>query len=405
MAKRIELWPLDKLVPYDRNPRTHSGEQIAQIAASIVEFGFLNPILVDSSSGIIAGHGRLQAAKQIGLVQVPVVVLDHLTEAQKRAYVIADNKLALNAGWDEDILRSEIELLSGEDFELSLLGFSDEELGDLLAETVESEGQTDDDNVPDTPAVAITKPGDIWSLGQHTLLCGDSTNMQQVERILAGERGDMVFTDPPWNVNYGAVAKNNAQGYKPRKILNDHQEQPEWARFCTDLAVSLFAAVKAGAPIYVVMSAQEWPVIDDALRGAGFHWSSTIIWAKDRLVLSRKDYHTQYEPIWYGWHGESARAVAVEDRTQSDLWQCNRPSKSDLHPTMKPVELVERAITNSSKPKAVVLDLFGGSGSTLIACEKTGRRCRMIELDPLYCDVIVKRWEEFTGRKAELVAA
>lgn len=405
MAKRIELWPLEKLIPYDRNPRTHSADQINQIAASIVEFGFLNPILVDSSAGIIAGHGRLQAAKQISLAQVPVVVLDHLTEAQKRAYIIADNKLALNAGWDEELLRAEMAALAAEDFEMPLLGFSDEELAGLLAEPHEVEGQTDEDTVPDAPAFPVNKPGDLWRLGSHLLLCGDSTVLENVDRVLEGARADMAFTDPPWNVNYGAVVKNNAQGYKPRKIMNDHMAEPEWAKFCADLAGSLFTAMKPGAPLYLVMSAQEWPVIDNALRAAGFHWSSTIIWAKDRLVLSRKDYHTQYEPIWYGWNGDGARAVVVEDRTQSDLWMFTRPGKSDLHPTMKPVELVEKAIANSSKPKAVVLDMFGGSGSTMIACEKQNRQCRMVELDPKYCDVIIKRWEDFTGRKAELVAA
>jgi DNA modification methylase len=217
-----------------------------------------------------------------------------------------------------------------------------------------------------------------------------------------GQLADMVFTDPPWNVNYGAVDKGNAMGYKPRTILNDHMTDDKWDDFVTGICSALFASSKPGCPIYVVMSAQEWPVLDKCLRQAGFHWSSTIIWAKDRLVLSRKDYHTQYEPIWYGWNESAARLVNVEDRKQSDLWNIERPSKSELHPTTKPVELIERALNNSSKPNANVLDLFGGSGSTMIACEKLGRTNFSMELDPKYCDVIVKRWEEFTGQKANL---
>ena len=402
-AKTVEWLETATLIPYAKNSRTHSEAQVAQIAGSIKEFGFNNPVLIDEDNGIIAGHGRVMAAQKLGLQAVPCIRLAHLSETQRKAYVIADNRLALNAGWDDQMLTVELQELNAESFDLSLLGFEADELNALLNPIKETEGLTDEDAVPEVPEEPKTKPGDIYKLGRHRLMCGDSTSIDAVEKLMDGQRADMIFTDPPWNVNYGAVDKGNAQGYKPRTILNDHMSEEKWDDFITSVCGSLFAASKAGCPIYVVMSAQEWPVVDKCLRQAGFHWSSTIIWAKDRLVLSRKDYHTQYEPIWYGWNESAARLVEVADRKQSDLWQIDRPSKSDLHPTTKPVELVERALQNSSEARANVLDLFGGSGSTLIACEKSGRTNFSMELDPKYCDVIVKRWEDFTGQKAELV--
>ena len=402
-AKTVEWLETATLIPYAKNSRTHSEAQVAQIAGSIKEFGFNNPVLIDEDNGIIAGHGRVMAAQKLGLQAVPCIRLAHLSETQRKAYVIADNRLALNAGWDDQMLTVELQELNAESFDLSLLGFEADELNALLNPIKETEGLTDEDAVPEVPEEPKTKPGDIYKLGRHRLMCGDSTSIDAVEKLMDGQRADMIFTDPPWNVNYGAVDKGNAQGYKPRTILNDHMSEEKWDDFITSVCGSLFAASKAGCPIYVVMSAQEWPVVDKCLRQAGFHWSSTIIWAKDRLVLSRKDYHTQYEPIWYGWNESAARLVEVADRKQSDLWQVDRPSKSDLHPTTKPVELVERALQNSSEARANVLDLFGGSGSTLIACEKSGRTNFSMELDPKYCDVIVKRWEDFTGQKAELV--
>jgi len=401
-AKQVEWLELKTLIPYAKNSRTHSDTQVAQIAGSIKEFGFNNPVLIDLEGGIIAGHGRVLAAQKLGLQAVPCIRLGHLTDTQRKAYVIADNRLALNAGWDDSMLTLELQDLKAEDFNLDLLGFEADELNALLNPIKETEGLTDEDAVPEVPEEPKTKPGDIYQLGRHRLMCGDSTSIDAVEKLMAGQLADMVFTDPPWNVNYGAVDKGNAMGYKPRTILNDHMSDDKWDDFVTGICSALFASSKPGCPIYVVMSAQEWPVIDKCLRQAGFHWSSTIIWAKDRLVLSRKDYHTQYEPIWYGWNESAARLKEVEDRKQSDLWNIDRPSKSELHPTTKPVELIERALTNSSKTNANVLDLFGGSGSTMIACEKLGRTNFSMELDPKYCDVIVKRWEEFTGQKANL---
>ena len=396
----VEYRPASVLISYIRNARTHSDEQVAQIAASIREFGFTNPILVDGENGIIAGHGRLSAARKLGLTEVPVIELADLTEAQKRAYVLADNKLALNAGWDADLLRVELADLQAFDFDLGLTGFSDEELAGLLAQS--SEGLTDPDAVPDVPETPISAPGDVWVMGDHRLCCGDSTVQSDVDKLMGGERGDLLFTDPPWNVNYGAVKAGNAQGYKPRKILNDHMDEAGWAQFVAGFCASFYAVTKPGALAYVVMSAQEWPAIDKGLREAKFHWSSTIIWVKDALVLSRKDYHTQYEPLWYGWNEDGPRIMHVPDRKQSDIWNIARPRVSDLHPTTKPVDLIERALLNSSARGALVVDLFGGSGSTLIACEQQGRRCRLMELDPKYADVIVQRWQDFTGKAATL---
>jgi len=400
---QIEQVLVEKLIPYVNNSRTHSEEQVAQIAASIREFGFNNPVLIDKDDTIIAGHGRIQAARKLRLAEVPCVRLEHLTETQRKAYIIADNRLALNAGWNEELLTIELNDLLADGFALDILGFDSDELKRLLDPITPTEGLTDEDAVPEVPEEPKTSLGDIYQLGRHRLMCGDSTSIDAVEKLIGGQLADMVFTDPPWNVNYGAVDKGNAMGYKPRTILNDHMTDDKWDDFVTGICSALFASSKPGCPIYVVMSAQEWPVLDKCLRKAGFHWSSTIIWAKDRLILSRKDYHTQYEPIWYGWNESAARLVNVEDRKQSDLWNIERPSKSELHPTTKPVELIERALNNSSKPNASVLDLFGGSGSTMIACEKLGRTNFSMELDPKYCDVIVKRWEDFTGKKAELL--
>lgn len=400
MAERIELWSVDKLVPYDRNPRTHSAEQVAQIAASIAEFGFLNPILVDTASGIIAGHGRLQAAKQIGLAQVPVVVLDHLTEAQKRAYVIADNKLALNAGWDEELLRAEMAALVAADFDMPVIGFSDDELADLLADPNVAAGNTDEDAVPEAPVDPVTKPGDVYVLGNHRLLCGDSTVLANVEKVLDGALADMVFTDPPYNVDYGNTAKDKMRG-NSRTIMNDNLGEG-FEQFLYDACVNMLAVCKGA--IYVCMSSSELHTLQKAFIAAGGKWSTFVIWAKNNFTLGRSDYQRQYEPILYGWK-QGTDHFWCGARDQGDVWFVNKPRVNDLHPTMKPVELVERAVRNSSKSRDIVLDCFGGSGTTLIASEKLGRQARLIELDPKYCDVIVKRWEEFTGKTAERVIA
>jgi len=401
---KISQRQVTDLIPYAKNSRTHSDAQVAQIAASIKEFGWTNPILVDGSNGIIAGHGRLMAARKLGMTDVPVIELSGMTDTQKKAYIIADNQLALTSGWETSLLSIELEELKTEGFNLDILGFDQKELDAILTPEI-VEGLTDEDAVPDVPNEPKTKLGDIYILGNHRLMCGDSTSIDAVEKLMDGEKASLVVTDPPWNVAYGTNLANNAQGYKAREIMNDNfATDKEWEDFLTGTFTCINLVTLPGCPIYCVMGASEWPAVDKALRTAGFHWSSTIIWAKDTLVLSRKDYHTQYEPIWYGWKSDAARIWTVQDRKQSDLWQCDRPKRSDLHPTTKPVELIERAVLNSSNQGVIVFEPFGGSGSTLIACEKTGRKNRSMELDPKYCDVIVKRWEDFTGKKAELIS-
>ena len=396
LADKIEQWPTAKLVPYARNARTHSEAQVAQIAASIVEFGFTNPILAGSDGVIVAGHGRLAAAQKLGLAVVPVVVLDHLTPTQRRALVIADNRIAENAAWDDDLLRVELEALQDEGFDLDLTGFDADALAELLAgDEPDNEGQTDEDAVPDVGDAPVSRPGDVWHLGPHRLLCGDATVATSYEALLDGEAVDMVFTDPPYNVNYANSAKDKMRG-KDRAILNDNLGDGFYDFLLAALTPTL--AHCRGA-IYVAMSSSELDTLQSAFRAAGGHWSTFIIWAKNTFTLGRADYQRQYEPILYGWP-EGGERHWCGDRDQGDVWQIKKPQKNDLHPTMKPVELVERALRNSSRPGNVVLDPFGGSGTTLIAAEKAGRVARLIELDPKYADVIVRRWEDYTGKKA-----
>lgn len=401
LADKIEQWPTAKLLPYARNARTHSDEQVAQIAASIAEFGFTNPILAGSDGIIVAGHGRLAAAQKLGLEIVPVVVLDHLTPTQRRALVIADNRIAENAGWDDAMLRIELEALQLEGFDLDITGFDADALAELIAgDEPDNEGQTDEDAVPELGETPISRPGDVWIMGQHRLLCGDATVAEDYDRLMQGDVADMVFTDPPYNVNYANSAKDKMRG-KDRAILNDNLGDG----FYDFLLAALSPTVAhCSGGIYVAMSSSELDVLQAAFRAAGGKWSTFIIWAKNTFTLGRADYQRQYEPILYGWP-EGATRHWCGDRDQGDVWAIKKPQKNDLHPTMKPVELVERAIRNSSRPGNVVLDPFGGSGTTLIAAEKSGRIARLIELDPKYVDVIVRRWEDFTGKQAIREAA
>ena len=396
LADKIEQWPITKLLPYARNARTHSDEQVAQIAASIAEFGFTNPILAGADGVIVAGHGRLAAAHKLGLELVPVVVLEHLSPTQRRALVIADNRIAENAGWDEAMLRIELVTLQDDDFDVSLTGFDADALAELLAdEDGNGAGETDDDAVPEITETPISRLGDVWVLGGHRLLCGDSTKAECFEQLLQGEPVDMVFTDPPYNVNYANTAKDKMRGTN-RAILNDNLGDGFYDFLLAALTPTI-ANCRGG--IYVAMSSSELDVLQSAFREAGGKWSTFVIWAKNTFTLGRSDYQRQYEPILYGWP-EGATRHWCGDRDQSDVWQIKKPHKNDLHPTMKPVELVERAIRNSSRPGNVVLDPFGGSGTTLIAAEKSGRLARLIELDPKYVDVIVRRWQDWTGKQA-----
>lgn len=401
LAEKIEPWPTDKLIPYARNARQHSDAQVAQIAASIAEFGFTNPILAGSDGVIVAGHGRLAAAQKLGLVTVPVVVLDHLSATQRRALVLADNRIAENASWDEDLLRVELADLQDAGFDLDITGFDADALAELLAgDEPEHSGQTDEDAVPEVSEAPISRLGDIWHLGPHRVLCGDATLAASYDALLDGERVAMVFTDPPYNVNYANSAKDKLRG-KDRAILNDNLGDG----FSDFLLAALTPMVeRCDGAMYVAMSSSELDVLQTAFRAAGGHWSTFIIWAKHTFTLGRADYQRQYEPILYGWP-EGAERHWCGDRDQSDVWQIKKPQKNDLHPTMKPVELVERALRNSSRPGDMVLDPFGGSGTTLIAAEKSGRVARLMELDPKYADVIVRRWEDFTGKKAIREAA
>jgi len=396
----VHYRPVQSLIPYARNARTHSPEQVAQIAASIREFGWTNPILLDGDQGVIAGHGRLLAARQLGLAEVPCIELAHLSDTQRRAYILADNRLALNAGWDDELLRIELGELQSLDFDLDLLGFDDGELQELLTGgEATQDGLADEDAVPEVPATLVSRPGDVWIMGSHRLLCGDATVAASYDTLLQGESVDMVFTDPPYNVNYANSAKDKLRG-RDRAILNDNLG----ADFHDFLLAALTPTVQhCRGAVYVAMSSSELDTLQSAFRAAGGHWSTFIIWAKHTFTLGRADYQRQYEPILYGWP-EGATRHWCGDRDQGDVWNIKKPQKNDLHPTMKPVELVERAIRNSSRPGNVVLDPFGGSGTTLIAAEKSGRIARLIELDPKYVDVIVRRWQDFTGQQAVRVA-
>ena len=396
VADKIEHWPLARLLPYARNARTHSDDQVAQIAASIVEFGFTNPCLVGADGVLVAGHGRLLAARKLGLDTVPVVVLDHLTPIQRRALVIADNRIAENSGWDDAMLRTELESLQADGFDLDLTGFDPDTLAELLAgEETDQAGEVDDDDVPEEAVAVVSRPGDVWLLGEHRVLCGDATDPESYVRLLSGERADMVFIDPPYNVDYANSAKDKLRGTQ-RPILNDNLG----AAFHDFLLAALTPIVAHGrGAIYIAMSSGELDTLQAAFRAAGGHWSTFVIWAKNTFTLGRADYQRQFEPILYGWP-EGAQRHWCGDRDQGDVWQIKKPQRNDLHPTMKPVELVERCIRNSSRPGDVVLDSFGGSGTTLIAAHKSGRRARLMELDPKYCDVIVRRWQSWSGEQA-----
>jgi DNA modification methylase len=387
----VERWPIDRLIPYARNARTHSPEQIAQIAASIVEFGFVNPILASGDGVIIAGHARLDAARKLRMTEVPVIVLDHLSPAERRRLVIKDNQLALNAGWDEEMLRVELRAIMDEGYDLDKIGFSREELEEFFRDPEQTHcGLADEDAVPDEPETPTTVRGDLWLLGDHRLLCGDATEMTDIETVMGGGLADMVWTDPPYNVDYeGTTAKK-------LKIGNDALGG-KFYEFLRDASANMLAVTKGA--VYMCMSFSELHTLYSAFSEAGGHWSTYVIWAKHHFTLGRSDYQRMYEPILYGWR-KGTDHFWCGARDQGDVWFIKRPASSQDHPTMKPVELVERAVRNSSKTRDTILDPFGGSGTTLIACHKAGRQARLVELSPKYCDVIIRRWQEWTGEEA-----
>ena len=380
-----------ELVPYARNARTHSDAQVAQLAASIREFGFTNPILVDGERGVIAGHGRLLAARKLGLTEVPTIELSHLTPAQRRAYVLADNRLALSAGWDDDMLRVELGDLQAEGFDLGLTGFDLDEIGKLLIEA--TDGLTDPDQVPEVPANPVSRFDDLWVLGRHRLVCGDATEAATVAQVLAGVQPHLMVTDPPYGVAYDPAWRNRAglsTTQRVGKVEND--DRADWRE-----AWALFP----GEVAYVWHGALHATTVAESLTATGFDIRAQIIWAKDRLVLGRGHYHWQHEPCWYAVRGTGHWSG---DRKQTTLWQiASRGQDAEtVHGTQKPVECMRRPIENNSSPGQAVYEPFSGSGTTLIAAEMSGRCCYAVELSPAYVDVAVLRWQAFTGQQAVL---
>ena len=395
MAVTIEHVSTEDLVPYARNSRTHSDEQIAQLMGSIREFGFTNPVLIDEAGTIIAGHGRVIAATRMKLETVPCIRLTHLTDAQKRAYVIADNRLALNAGWDEELLANELSDLHADDFDMALLGFDTDELERLLHLGVggEATGEVIEDEVPEPPVDPITKPGDLYRLGQHRLLCGDSTKADNVSKVLGGRVVHAIITDPPYGVDY--VGKTKAA----LPVHNDGRETL-LPLLRDSLSLAKDACVNGGVWYVAAPAGPQFYEFATVLLELEI-WRQTLVWAKQSLVMGHSDYHYQHEAVFYGWKPGAAHK-APPDRKQTTLWHFDRPTASRDHPTMKPVALFAHMLKNSTTAGSHVYEPFGGSGTTLIAAEQLGRHCSAVEISPAYCDVIVKRWETLTGQKAEL---
>ena len=382
----MQLVPITKLVPYVNNARTHSPEQITKLRSSLREFGFINPVIIDRDYGVIAGHGRILAAKEEGIKEVPCVFADHLTEAQKKAYIIADNRMAMDAGWDEELLRVEIEALQGMDFDPLLTGFDEKELAALFDDGAEAKDD-DFDVDEELEKPVFSKTGDVWTLGRHRLVCGDSTKAETYETLMQGKKANLVVTDPPYNVNYEGSAG---------KIKNDNMAAEKFYQFLLDAFTNMEKVMAEDASIYVFHADTEGLNFRRAFTDAGFYLSGCCIWKKPSLVLGRSPYQWQHEPVLYGWK-KNGKHQWYSDRKQTTIWEFEKPRKNADHPTMKPIPLLAYPITNSSMSNTLILDPFGGSGSTLIACEQTDRSCCTIELDEKYCDVIVKRYVELKG--------
>jgi len=386
------------LIPYANNPRTHSDQQVAQVAASIQEFGFNNPILIDEHNSIIAGHGRLAAAQKLDLKLVPTITLEGLSEAQRKAYVIADNKLTENGGWDYDLLAVEIERLKELDVDIDLTGFDPTELDTILEPEV-VEGLTDEDEVPEAPEVPITKRGDVWILGNHRLMCGDSTSIDDVDKLMAGQKADMVFTDPPYGVEY----EGGHNKKKRQQIIADNLQGDDLTDLFYEALSCAVTSTKDGAAFYVWFASGNSIETFASLSKLPLKLRAVIQWYKVKSGLGAfmSQYIPNCEPCMY-LHKEGMSPAWYGPTTEKTVWEQKKETRNDFHPTQKPVALPERAVTNSSKQGDEILDLFGGSGSTLIACEKINRSARLMELDPKYCDVIVDRWQSFTGKTAQL---
>ena len=389
---KIEMRLTTSIIPYARNARNIPQQAIDKVAASIQEFSFRQPIVVDKNGVIVCGETRWRGAQKLGLEYVPVHVAENLTPAQVRAYRLMDNRSHEETSWDADLLGLELLDLKDMGIDMDLTGFEMGEIDDLLSSIDIQAGLTDVDAIPDVPETPVSRSGDLWVLNKHRVLCGDATNRSDIDRVLAGSNADMVFCDPPYSVSY--------TGKTARKLtIKNDDLGAGFYDFLRDACGNMLAVTKGA--IYICMSSSELHTLFRAFTEAGGHWSTFIIWAKNHFTLGRSDYQRRYEPILYGW-AEGTAHYWCGARDQGDVWSIDRPSVNDLHPTMKPVELVQKAVRNSSKSRGLVFDLFGGSGTTLIACETTGRQARLIELDPRYVDVIVKRWQDYTGRKAVL---
>ena len=382
----MQLVDINKLIPYVNNARTHNAQQINKLRSSLREFGFINPVIIDCDFNVIAGHGRIMAAKEEGISKVSCVFVDYLTEAQKKAYILADNRMAMDAGWDEELLKVEIEALQAEDFDLSLTGFDEKELAGFF-DTSDNAKEDDFDVDTELGKPPVTKTGDLWLLGNHRLLCGDSTKEESYALLMNGKKANLVVTDPPYNVNYQGTAG---------KIKNDNLENEKFYQFLFDAFTCMEKAMADDASIYVFHADTEGLNFRKAFADAGFYLSGTCIWKKQSLVLGRSPYQWQHEPCLFGWK-KNGKHQWYSDRKQTTIWEFDKPKKNGDHPTMKPVPLLAYPIKNSSMSNCIVLDPFGGSGSTLIACEQTNRICHTIELDEKYCDVIVKRYIEQVG--------
>ena len=384
----MKLVPIDRLVPYINNARTHSPEQINKLRSSLREFGFINPVIIDRDYGVIAGHGRILAAKEEGITEVPCVFADYLTESQKKAYIIADNRMAMDAGWDEELLRVEIEALQAEAFDVSLTGFDPNEIDDLFKENLKDSLHDDDFDIEaELKKPTFTKAGDVWALGRHRLVCGDSTKKETYDILMDGKKANLVLTDPPYNVNYEGTAG---------KIKNDHMANDAFYQFLLDAFTNMEAVMADDASIYVFHADTEGLNFRRAFSDAGFYLSGCCIWKKNSLVLGRSPYQWIHEPVLFGWK-KSGKHAWYAGRKETTVWEYDKPKKNADHPTMKPIALLAYPIMNSSMTNALVLDPFGGSGSTLIACEQSERTCYTVELDEKYCDVIVKRYIEQVG--------
>ena len=385
---QMTLVEIDKLIPYVNNARTHSKEQINKLRSSLREFGFINPVIIGRDYGIIAGHGRVMAAREEGIDAVPCVFVDHLTEAQKKAYIIADNRMALDAGWDEEILRVEIEALQAEAFDISLTGFGDDEISDLFGK---DKNDIEDDDYDLTAALekaAFVEKGDVWVVGRHRLVCGDATNAEDVALLMDGKRANLIVTDPPYGVSFKSTSGLT--------IKNDSMKDEEFYNFLYKSFENMVAHLESGGSAYVFHADTEGLTFRKAFIDAGFHLAGVCIWSKNSLVLGRSDYQWQHEPVLYGFL-KNGKHRWYSDRKQTTIWNFNKPKRNENHPTSKPLDLLSYPIRNSSQENAIIIDTFGGSGSTLMACEQTNRICHTMELDEKYASVILRRYVEDTG--------